>query len=49
MKQLAVILHTTDASISYWENNINDPKITYLRDIAVYFGVTTDYLIGLED
>ena len=49
MKELAKALNTTDAAVSNWENNINDPKITYLKDIAVYFDVTTDYLLGLED
>ena len=49
MKQLAKAINATDAAISNWENNINEPKITYLKDIAVYFGVTTDFLLGLED
>lgn len=49
MKQLANAINTTDAAISNWENNINEPKITYLKVIAIYFGVSTDYLLGLED
>ena len=49
MKQLAKEIKTTDAAISNWENNINEPKIPYLKVIAIYFGVTTDYLLGLED
>lgn len=49
MKELAKELNTTDAAISYWENNINDPKITYLKVIAIYFNVSTDYLLGLEN
>ena len=49
MKQLAKALNTTDAAISNWENCINEPKISYLRSIALYFGVSTDYLLGLED
>ncbi len=49
MKQLAIALKTTDAAISNWENDINEPKITYLKVIAIYFGVTTDYLLGLEN
>lgn len=49
MKQLAKELGTTDAAISNWENGINEPKISYLKSIAVYFNVTADYLIGLED
>lgn len=49
MKQLAKALDTTDAAISNWENSINEPKISYLKSIALYFGVSTDYLLGLED
>lgn len=49
MKQLAKELGTTDAAVSNWENGINEPKISYLKSIAVYFKVTADYLIGLED
>ncbi len=49
MKQLAKELGTTDAAISNWENEINEPKISYLRSIAMFFNVSADYLLGLED
>ena len=49
MKQLAKELNTTDAAISNWENEINEPKISYLVSIAKFFDVSTDYLLGLED
>ena len=49
MKQLATALNVTDAAISNWENNINEPKISYLIEVAKYFGVSADYLIGIED
>ncbi len=49
MKQLAKALDTTDAAISNWENCINEPKISYLKSIALYFGVSCDYLLGIED
>ena len=49
MKQLAKTLNTADSEISNWGNNINKPKITYLKVIAIYFGVSTDYLLGLEN
>lgn len=49
MKQLAKEIKTTDAAISNWENCVNEPKISYLKAIAIYFGVSTDYLLGLED
>lgn len=49
MKQLAKELNTTDAAISNWENEINEPKISYLVSIAIFFNVSTDYLLGLDD
>ncbi|MDY2851341.1 MAG: helix-turn-helix transcriptional regulator [Candidatus Borkfalkiaceae bacterium] len=49
MRQLAKELQTTDAAVSNWENGINEPKISYLKSIAVFFNVSSDYLIGLED
>ena len=49
MKQLAKELKTTDAAISNWENEINEPKISYLVSIAKFFNVSADYLLGLED
>ncbi len=49
MKQLAKAINTTDAAVSNWENEINEPKISYLKSIATFFGVTADYLLGLEN
>ena len=49
MKQLAKEINTTDAAISNWENGVNEPKISYIISIAKFFGVTSDYLLGLED
>ena len=49
MKQLAKEINTTDAAISNWENGVNEPKISYVISIAKFFGVTSDYLLGLED
>jgi len=37
------------ASISRWENNQSDIKGDQLIILAKYFGVSTDYLLGLED
>lgn len=49
MKQLAIAISTTDAAISNWENNIDEPKISYLKSIAIYFSASSDYLFGLEN
>ena len=36
-------------AISYWENGINEPKASYIYELSKYFGVSSDYLLGLED
>ncbi len=35
--------------LSKWKTGYNEPSIEELAMIAKYFGVTSDYLIGLED
>ena len=47
--QLAKEIQVSDASIINWENNIYDIKGEYLVRLAKFFGVSTDYLLGLED
>lgn len=49
MKQLSIQIKATDGAISNWENDINEPKISYLVKLAVFFDVSADYLLGLED
>ncbi len=49
MKDLAKEIGTSDVAINNWENQINEPKITYLYKLANFFNVSSDYLIGLED
>lgn len=44
--QLAKILYVTDGTISNYENGIHFPDIEKLCEIADFFGVTTDYLLG---
>lgn len=47
--KLAKDLGLSQTAIKYWCENINEPKISYLKMIAEYFDVSTDYLLGLED
>ena len=47
--QLANALGIRDSSISRWENDVVSPSVEALYDVAKYFNVTADYLIGLED
>lgn len=47
--QLAKDLNLTKQAVLYWCNGVNEPKISYLRMLAVYFDVSAGYLLGLED
>lgn len=47
--QLSKYLNISVTTISRWENGINTPSIVHLYNIAKYFKVSADYLIGLED
>ena len=49
MLELAAAINVSDAAISNWENDINEPKASYLVRLANYFGCTVDYLLGRED
>ena len=48
MSDLAKQIDSTHATISRWESGINDIKSEQLTILAKFFGVTTDYLLGLE-
>jgi len=39
----------TQSSIFYWENAVKIPTAQAVVILAKYFGVTSDYLLGLED
>ena len=42
-------LGVSDSTIIRWENNKADITGENLVNVAKHFGVTTDYLLGLED
>lgn len=45
-KELAKILYVSDGTISNYENSVHYPDVEKLIDIANFFDVTTDYLLG---
>ncbi len=47
--QLAEKLNVRDSTIIRWENNKMEATIVNLYNVANFFGVSADYLIGLED
>ena len=48
-KALGNILNVSDATISRWENDINEITAENLYKVAKYFNVSCDYLLGLDN
>ena len=47
--KLATKIGVTQKAIDFWEKEVNEPKASYIVNLAKVFNVTTDYLLGLED
>lgn len=47
-QDIADYLHVSTSSVGMWENGRRDPDTGVLLDIADFFGVTVDYLLGRE-
>lgn len=48
-KQLGEVLHVTGGTISNYEHGVHYPDLEKLIELADYFSVTTDYLLGRAD
>lgn len=48
-KKLAQEICVTQKAIDFWEKGINEPKASYIIKLAKFFGVSSDYLLGIED
>ncbi len=48
-KQLALILQCNQSMITRWEREECEPTESIIRKVAIFFDVSTDYLLGLED
>lgn len=47
--QLATETKLSKSSISYWENNERVPSALNVITLAKFFGVSADFLLGLEN
>lgn len=47
-EELADVLMTSRQAISKWERGESEPDIDRLKDLAIYFGVSIDYLLGYD-
>jgi transcriptional regulator with XRE-family HTH domain len=46
---LSKILNVSHSTVLRWEKGEISPSIEHLYNIAIHFGVSADYLLGLED
>jgi len=47
--QLAKKIGYSEAIIGHWEKGIREPKLNSIKALALFFEVSSDYLLGLED
>lgn len=48
-KELATIIGTNNSSLCDWECGRTEPNIDMILKLALYFEVSCDYLLGLEN
>lgn len=48
-KQLAEYLNLSANCICEWEKERSEPNLETIKNLAAIFGVSADYLLGLED
>lgn len=46
-KEIAEILQTNQSYYAKYENGIRPLPIKHLRTLAIYYGVSADYILGL--
>jgi|AGTN01.2.fsa_nt_gi Predicted transcriptional regulators len=47
--KLAKIIGVNNSAISFWENDVNEPKANYIVKLAKAFNITTDELLDAEN
>lgn len=47
--EVAKAINTSQRNIGRWENGENEPTASFIVQLATYFNVSADYLLGLED
>jgi len=46
---LAKEIGVTQKAIDFWEKGINEPKASYIVNLAKFFGVSCDYLLSFDN
>lgn len=48
-KEIGKIFHASQNTVSQWENGTRKPSYEIIQEIADYFKVSVDYLLGREE
>lgn len=48
-QQLAQQIGNAQSAIVYWEANKQEPSISALKKLCLFFDISADYLLGLEE
>lgn len=49
LDRLGKLIGVSDTAIMKWEQNKSEPTAVNIVQLATYFNVSADYLLGLED
>ena len=49
LQKLGDIIGVSDTAFMNWESGQSEPKASYIISLALFFDVSADYLLGLED
>ncbi len=48
-REVAAVLHTSQTMYARYERGANEMPIRHLITLTKYYGVTSDYILGLSD
>lgn len=49
LDKLGNAIGVSDTAILKWEQNKSEPTAINIKQLAIFFGISSDYLLGLED
>ncbi len=48
-KELAKLVNKSETGLASWEQGLSEPSVNDIRLLCQIFGVSADFLLGLED
>ena len=47
--ELAKLVGASKGMISIWENNVNEPKASYVKELCTHLEISADVLLGIVE